>query len=473
MTEIVIDKERWRITIDGREVYQAHDGQVEVHASRATTKTIIWARRGGKDRCIVSEDIFRYEEASHQEYRSRLSIPFHVVYVVPNYKLAGQPWADLKAYMPSDLILQAVEDELRMYLVPLGYCRAVQKYSRNNAPVEYGGLIEVRSADNESSLQGFGADILVYFEAQEGARRHLTLLEPTLTDAFRMNTLILQGIPPEDPDHWLNEYFRMGQEGDAAYFSSRRTYLQNPWNTPEILKRIADQRRTMREVEWNRMYMAMDPPASDRPMDIEPCLVSPAVWDRAEPQSGHTYDIGVDLGKTVAATVFTIWDKSAMPWVLVYYRRMLRASWPTVKAVVMELQERWAPIVNGRPTGRVYVDSTGLDPIYDDLHQARVPVVGVKFTGGVGQERERLLDKVAIALEKRLIRVPREEQIVREFNAMRRVVSEKSGRSSWEPLEGHSSDCVFSCALGLYAMPIDKNILGLLRKPAESYVEAW
>jgi len=471
-TDLLIEKPSYRILVDGKPVYQPHDGQKAFHETDAHTRVLKWARRAGKDRAIVSEVLFQFEAATRQPYRADMSIPFHCVYVVPNYRLASQPWSDLKAYIPPGFLLHVLEDERKIYLIPQGECAAVYRVERDGTPVFYGGLIEIRSADNKEGMQGFGADVLVIFEAQEISRALLTLLEPTLTDPFRRNLLIVQGIPPEDPDHWMNDYFAIGQEAEGrrkGYFSSLRTYLQNPWNTPEILERIGMQKRTMREVDWNRMYMAEDPPANERPMNIEPCLVPAVQWEKQRPQDGHIHDIGVDLGKTMSATVITIWDKHAFPWRLAYYRRMMKASWPVVKAAVIQLQDVWAPRRDGKRTGRVYVDSSGLDPIYEDLRLAQVPVMGVKFTGGIGQERERLLDKLAIAIEKRMIRVPQEDQIIKEFNTMRRVLNDRNGRTVWQPLDGATSDCVFSFALGLYDLPVDSNIIRFPRKPAMVY----
>jgi hypothetical protein len=450
--------------VDGVEVYRPHAAQLLVHESRARSKVLKWARRAGKGRCYTFVLLDLFVELGQAPRDRTLSPPFFGVIVAPTYKLSFQPWADLQGFIPPQLIQNIVQDEKRIFLKPYGSLDAQWGKGR------IGGIIEIRSADNESSLQGFGADIEWLTEAQELPRSALEKLEPTLMSPGRAGIQIVEGIPPEDPDHWMNDLFDMGSDPENLVFASRLSYLDNPMLSEADKAYILRRKALMTDREWNRHYMAQDPEGSERPMNIEAVLVGAVDWEKQLPQKDHTYDMGVDLGKKVDATVITIWDKTTMPWRLTYFRRITRLDWPVQRAAIQELQEKWLPKVDGRPTGKVYIDSTGLgDPVYDELRYDGVPVEAVIFSA---PERERLLNKLAIALERRRVRMPIDERITREFNSMRRhKVSEATGTIRWQVRDGMNDDAVFSCALGLFRLPASDRTPPP-RKPVEHYAYA-
>lgn len=463
MPQLTLQNHTWWRKGQERPIYEPHAGQLEAHRSDARTKVLKWARRGGKGRFCTFEMMEYFTELAQHPRDSSLTPPFWAVVIAPDYKMAAQPWFDLCSFMPPEMIQHMTQDDKKIWLRPQGYMDAPFGKWPNGDTRRIGGLIEVRSADNEKAMQGFGADVVCLHEAQEMSRRILGLVLPTTMSPGRLGKLLVEGIPPEFADHWMNDYFQWGQDREPGFFSSRQTYIDNPMLSEEQRSDIERLRIVYSEDEWERMFMAKDPEESEKAMNIGPCLVGPVKWESQKPKNDHDYDIGVDLGKRVSDTVISVWDKTEIPWKLAYYRRLTtKQDWPVQEAILEEVSERWIQRDghSGRPTGRIYIDTGGPgDPIYDSLRIKGVPVVPVHLQGGPLYERDRLLNRLAIALEKGQLRIPREESIIRDFNSMRRV-RVKGARDTvrWEVREAGSrsrADSVFSIAMGIMDLPIE------------------
>jgi hypothetical protein len=466
--QLTLQNHTWTRQGQKESVYSPHPGQMEAHQALEKIKALKWARRGGKGRFVTFEMLEDFFDLAQRPRDPSLAPPFWAVIVAPDYKMAAQPWADLCTFLPAEVIQHMTQDDKKIWLKPQGYLNAAYGKWPNGDTRYIGGLIEVRSADNEKALQGFGADVLCIHEAQEISRRAFGLLLPTTISPGRSGRLLIEGIPAEFADHWTNDYFEWGQQRINGVFSSRQTYIDNPMLTDDQKVQIEGLRAVYLEDEWERMYMARDPQESEKAMNIGPCLVNPINWERQKPKEGVDYDIGVDLGKRISDTVITVWDKSVLPWRLAYYRRIsTKMDWPVQEAAIIALSDHWIKRSGafGRPTGSIYLDVGGPgDPIYDSLKLRGLPVVPVQLTGGPLHERDRLLNRLAIALEKGRLKIPREERIIRDFNSMRRVKAKGvSGVVRWEVREGGRADSVFSTAMGIMDLPLDE-VVPLPRK---------
>lgn len=437
--------------IDLRSLYGPngpHKFQLEAHTSRARTKCLKWARRAGKGRCAVNCLIDTFFELSESPRASHLVPQFHAMFVAPFSKNADQAWMELKEYVPDFLIRNngIKEDERKIWLVGFGSIRS--------------GLIEFRTADNPASLQGAGLDFAWTTESQDIPLQAYSNLRPMLRSPDRAGRLFAEGVPPVFPDHWFNKVFEMGETGVPGYFSSRITYLDNPMMTEDDRRDIETDRAVMSEQEWNRMYMAEDPSSLEIPLNIEAVMTGRVNWEKQKPQEGRIYVAGLDLGKKASATVLTIWDRTDMPWKMVYFRRMAsHEDWMVQKAVIVQaVNDEWM-------VDKVYIDAQGPgDPIYDEFRYMGMPLQAVPIQGNT---RENILNKLAIAVEKRAIQIPREDAIIRECRAMRREkVSDLTVR--WKTRDGYQNDTVFSMALGISDLPLRDGPV-MQRRPPDYY----
>jgi len=433
---------------DMAKYFTPHEGQKEPFYSDVDTIALKWARRGGKGRLACFKLLDEYYRLAETRTDRSLVPNFHAGIVVPTYKTGNQAWMEVLAFIPKEAVAQVQTDEKMIWLKPHGNCETA--------------LIEMRSADNEDSLQGWGLDFCWVTESQEITGAAYNKLVPALRSPGRAHKLLAEGIPPEMLDHWFNALFIRGEDPDIGNsFASRLTYLDNPMLTEEDHQEIEGLKDSMTIMEWERMWLAKDPDEGEAPMPIHNVLERAVDWNEQEPIPGHSHVIGLDLGKQISATVLTVWDESTIPMRLRYFRRMLRQDWNVVKAMVIAANETWNPRV-------IHQDGQGPgDPLFDDFRFAGLPVNAVPIQG---DSRENMLTKLAVTMERKKISLPREDQIVREASAMRRVKTGAagSGRPRWTVRTGYMDDTVFSMALGITDLTLRDGPVQP-RKAAESY----
>lgn len=425
--------------------FKPHPGQEEPYFGNYKHINLKWARRAGKGRVACFKMLDTYLKLSENPRPSHLVPQFHAMVVSPFTKNADQAWMDLLAYIPRNLIMDVKQQDRKIWLHPHGTIKSA--------------LIEFRSADNPAGLQGVGLDFLWTTESQDIPQQAYNLLIPFITSFEREGIHFAEGVPPIDPDHWFNALFLLGEQGEKGYYSSRLTYKDNPMQTVDGLREIELLRKTMTETEFRRMYEAADPEDTGFPMNIDRCLIPSVKWSAQKPKNGHNYVSGLDLGKSISATVLTVYDTSVTPWKLAYYRRMgTGLSWVVQKEVLIAATLIWRP-------DRVYMDAQGPgNPLYDELRFVGLPVRPVPIQGNT---REVILDKLAVVMERHLLEIPREEQMIREHRAMRKVQTGPI-QQRWQTPKGVMDDTVFSNALAVTGLNL--RIGGLnRRKDAESY----
>lgn len=409
-------------------------GQRGPYFTDAHTIALKWARRAGKGRVACFKLIDTYLKLAESPRPMHLVPSFHAMFVAPFRRNADQAWMDLLAFMPDELKLNVVNDERKLWLQPYGSLTSA--------------LIEFRTGDNPTGLQGVGLDFLWLTEAQDLTPEAYALVSPARHSFEREGILFAEGIPPRDPDHFFNSLYEDGIAGVPDHFASKLTYLENPMATAAARRDILKDRDDMLDSEWRRMYLAEDPTEFGLPMDIDPCLADAIVWDDQRPQEGRTYVGGLDLGQEISATVLTIWDTTSYPWRLRYFKRMEGTNWVVQENVLVDAIKLWNP-------AHVNIDDQGPgSPMRDRLRFRGVKLRPIKIqTNRAASSREDLLTKLALIFEKRWVRIPKEPVIIREVRAMRHVkISQLTQR--WQVRRGLMDDCVFSMALGVHDMTI-------------------
>ena len=161
--------------------------------------------------------------------------------------------------------------------------------------------------------------------------------------------------------------------------------------------------------------------------------------DKEEP--GHSYQLGVDLAKTMDYTVITPFDLNTFR--VLKQDRFNQIDYTLQKSKIEASYLRFNK-------GLVNMDSTGVgEPIYDDLYQKGIRVNPYKFTE---TSRRDLLVNLQILLEQGKIKIPNDETLIRELQSFRYTVNDK-GRTRIEVPDGLHDDCVFSLALAVWEIP--------------------
>ena len=154
----------------------------------------------------------------------------------------------------------------------------------------------------------------------------------------------------------------------------------------------------------------------------------------AAPDPQGRYVLGVDLARYRDYTA--VWVGRQDTGSAVACERFQRLAWPLQQARLAALSLRYG----GAP---LYIDASGPgDPLCDALEAEGLPVVRVQFTTN---SKRRLVDGLAIALERGTLRLVPHEQTLRELRAYHYELT-ASGHVRTGGYREHD-DCVMALAL--------------------------
>ena len=385
--------------------YKPHEHQLKLHQSKAKVKWNQTGRRGGKTRSALEEDLAVIEELS-QEYvvfpndprnvmnaeEARLVPAIHVWTVAPTKAQMYQVWNEMQAFIPEHLVSKTnpyrenklaggrgsgfKEDALHVWLVfkdSNGRWLRGKDGKPRPRPVVFW---ELKSADNPESLQSVGLDFLHVTEAQEIAEIGWNKLRPTLSSPGRAGRALVEGIPPVSPGHWFARNFKRAKEKPSSRRESFSwTAFDNPLLTEDQKEEIRDDRETMMEDDWNRLYMAIQPEgvgAFFRKVDK-----AAIATQLLRPRSNDEYVAGLDLGRSNDATVLIVKNRRTRE--SVFATELLKTDWTIQMEVVRTEARRWN-------LKQIVMDSTGLggqfarDIMYNEMLAEGIPVIAFNFT---------------------------------------------------------------------------------------------
>lgn len=163
-------------------------------------------------------------------------------------------------------------------------------------------------------------------------------------------------------------------------------------------------------------------------------------YDTWELEEDKQYKIGADLAKLNDWTVFTPLDLHT--WRVGSIERFNQVDYPMVEAKLEAFWRRYNKAI-------VTIDSTGIgEPVCDHLEQRGISLERFTFTENT---RMQLLQNLAVLLEEGKIKLPNDEQLIKELGAMRYELAGEAKKrvTITSPI---SDDCVMSLALAVYGL---------------------
>ncbi len=397
--------------------YTASPWQKKLHESDARIK-VIWAgRRAGKGRAVLTELMRAITQASNSPFLASkeaaeatgvrighnltptLEPQIHIWIVAPSYAQSRQAWNELKQFMSSNLVVRRKpgqgggrgsgwnEDEKTVWL-------NLQKPNLARREV----YLEIKSADDPESLQTAGPDFIWITESQDIKEAAWNKLRPMLNSAGRLGKACVEGIPPFSRSHWFARLYRYASENPTdEYQGFHATSFENVFLTERQKKSIDEEKNTMPDQVWERMYLAKQPDGGSgffRGTKIDEAATGKEIWS---PEKNRRYVAGLDLGKSQDYTVFIVKDSRTRE--SVYSLEMSGTDWVNqLESIAAEI-DRWG-------VDDVRIDSTGLgDVVFDHLMSAGLPVTPFKFSM---QSKYQLFQNYYIALENGDVSFPSE-----------------------------------------------------------------
>ena len=403
--------------------YEAAGQQLAVHQSGARIRVLEWGRDCGKSRCAVWELIRVYHDLVYLERPSTLVPKIHIWVLAPSYPQARQAWEELNAFIPLALVAGRSDTEKTLRLH--GDC-----------------FIEVKSADNPSSLQTVGLDFLWITEADNVPDEAWYNISPALARSGRLGKVLAEGRPVR-AHSWFETLGRLGRdpaEKEVSFFH---------WTSPESpycdKEKMELDKRLMPERRWRMEYLAERAEGERAAFsNVKGCIKG----EFEEPQKGYAYVIGFDVGRTTNPSVLIVMDTNRRR--VVAHQSQPRQSLVIQKEAVIALSRKWgnAPVV---------MDSTGIGyGLYDELRFTDgIAVRGVQF-GASAKDRnnpylnmkEKMYTNLMVALERESISYPNIPQLITQLEAIE--VTKGALHEQFEPPAGYNDDYVAALALALY-----------------------
>ena len=311
---------------------------------------------------------------------------------------------------------------------------------------EYGSI-------NIKGLEGI--DILFIDESQALTKQTLKILIPTIRKEKAKIFFVMNRFVEDDPA------FKQFHERDDC-LHIHIDYFENQHCT-EALKREAAECKAINTEDYTHIWLGQPMrQASNAAFRNVMGIVDYNLYTPIDPMQEFTYVMGADLAKSIDYTVLVVLCIQTKE--VVYFERMEnenRSSWNYQKEKILAVSKMYN-------NAMVVPDSSGVgDPITEDLQRMgcnvfvdttgdRNPkeVAGFKFTS---VSKENLVEKLKVAIELQLIKIPFIQVLVNELIKFE-VKKTAGGRTTYAAPEGkdeegnavHHDDCVVGLALALW-----------------------
>jgi hypothetical protein len=293
--------------------------------------------------------------------------------------------------------------------------------------------LDFRSADQPERIEGFGYRLILLNEAG------IILNDPYLWEnairpmAMDFNPDIFIGGTPKGKNLFF-DLATQAQDRQEPKYKDWKHFHFTSYDNPFIPKvdidvLAADLPIVVRDQEIFGLFLD---DASSVFRNVDKAIGA----ERSGAVANRQYFMGVDLAKHVDFTVLSILDDQGFQ---VHFNRLNQLDWPYQKGLIAETAKRYG--------ARICMDSTGIgDPIFDDLRNAGLDVIGYKFTH---ESKKKLIESLMLAFEGETIRLLKEDVQTNELKMFGYEIT-ASGIKYSAP-EGKHDDCVIGLALANWA----------------------
>ena len=370
-------------------------------ASDKPFSILVWHRRAKKTRTALNKQVMRIFQQPRNTY----------YYVLPTYKQAKQVvWDSLiHDHIPEEIVDKKNDSELAIYY-------------------KNGSIQRFVGAEDPDKHRGTAPIDVVFDEYSEQSERMWTeIFQPVLRENKGTATFVYT---PKGKNHsW--KLLQLAKTQPNWYVDIQSVHDTKMF-TPEELEEIkANTPLALYQQEYECSFLENASSFFRRTREN--------TWDAiAEPIHGHSYQLGVDLAKYQDWTVITPLDLATFK--VHKQDRFNQVDWNLQKARIQVAWHRYGK-------GMSVMDATGVgDPIVDDLVKAGMSVHPYKFTE---ESKKELLTHLALLLEQDRIKIPNDEDLLSELDAIQWELTDK-GKTKIATVEGMHDDRVMSLALAVW-----------------------
>jgi hypothetical protein len=371
-------------------------------ASDKPFSILVWHRRARKTRTALNKQVMKIMTQPRGVY----------YYVLPTYRQAKAViWDSLvKDHVPDEIVDKKNDSELAIYY-------------------KNGSIQRFVGAEDPDKHRGTNPIDVVFDEYSEMSERLWTeIFQPVLRENKGTATFVYT---PKGKNHsW--KLLQLAKQQPDRWYSDVQNVHDTKMFTPDEIEEIklnTPMSLYQQEYECSFLESASSFFRRTRENTYEP-------EDVVEPD--HQYQLGIDLAKYQDWTVITPFDLHTFK--VLPQDRFNQIDWNLQKARIGVAYHKYN-------RGRMVVDATGVgDPIAEDLNNQGMQVEPFKFTE---QSKRELLTHLSILLEQDKIKIPNDEELLAELDAIQWGLSD-NGKTKITTVEGMTDDRVMSLALAVW-----------------------
>lgn len=313
--------------------------------------------------------------------------------------------------------------------------------SERTIETKRGGMLGIYTGDNADSARGEDFDVAIVDEAPLLQEDVITdVIIPTLAD--RNGDLLCIGTPKGK--NWFYQWWLKGQSGEDGFYSTQLPTFANPMPSIQEAARKAQlmlPERSFRQ-EWLAEFL-------DDGGEVFRRVRENAIATHQDgPEQGHLYAIGVDLGKRVDASVFTVMDLTLRHEVHTDHMRGI--DYRVQVDRLAALAGRFRPVIV-----IVEVNSPG-DVFCENAREKGIPVVEFQTTNAA---KGAIIESLMVAFERDAIGIENDAALIAELESFT-VERLPSGLMRYGAPAGMHDDRVMSLALAWYAVTQQFEVAG-------------
>jgi len=336
-------------------------------------------------------------------------------------------WVVAPNYNLSEIIFDNIAGWVGQILTH-GQSYTITKNPVPSLDVAHGSKMQIKSAENATSLLGRSTDLVILDEASR--------LPQYIWERYIYPTTIeregkIMYISTPTGKNWF--YDKELELGDSAFHF---TTYDNPYIKKEELEKLKNNHS---ELTFRQEYLAE--------YISEANAVFPNIRDIVEdypekgPEPGGLYIMGVDLGRRADASAIII--LSRLNHKVVYIEEIVKADYALQKEHIKALSAKYN-------NAKIIIESTGPgDPVYQDLLRDGANVQEFRTAG---HNKAQLIEKLAIFIEQRSITIPEHKDLMREMMDYE-VVMSSSGFNKYKGRGKKPDDLVIALALAVWDLP--------------------
>lgn len=338
--------------------------------------------------------------------------PNKVVWVVaPNYGL-------------SEIIFNNVAEWISKVLTP----NKSYTITKNPTPminVQNGSTLEIKSAENPTSLLGRSTNLVILDEA---ARLPEYIWERYIYPTTHEKQGKIMYISTPAGKNWF--YEKENELGDSAFHF---TSLDNPHFNEEEWNKAKSKTS---EVVFRQEYMAEYLSEANSVFGNVEKIVRENI--ESPPVDNGLYVMGVDIGRRQDASAIVIIERNTHK--AVYVESFRGVDYAKQKDHIMGLAKRYN-------NAKIVIESTGTaDAVFQDLQRSGALVEEFRTAG---HNKAQLIEKLALFVDQEAILIPNQKELVQEMKDYEMTISD-TGFNKYKGRGKKPDDLVIACALATW-----------------------